>query len=201
MICRMAPKSAIPLLLAILVGLLGITFSLFPSTFFFPSHCPASILALRNKVYNLFFGAGFRQVHERNIYPPPRAINSSTGLPIWAAVDLLPYGNCEEMPASGRVLLAVNNFVYDVTELGGVFYGPKSGYCLFAGHDATRSLALGSLSQEDLDRAWDVEGVGEEAIQEQHLFYLNKYGPPIGHCCGTWIIPPAAPPGKPAEEL
>jgi len=94
------------------------------------------------------------------------------------------------MPVSGRVLLAVNNFVYDVTELGLVFYGPKAGYCLFSGHDATRSLALGSLKQEDLDRAWDIEGVDKEAVEEQHKFYFNKYGPPVGHCCGKFIVPP-----------
>ncbi|ORX72284.1 cytochrome b5, partial [Linderina pennispora] len=51
--------------------------------------------------------------------------------------------------ASKPILLGFNGHVYDVTT-GKGFYGPGGAYSLFAGHDCTRSLALGSLDPNDL---------------------------------------------------
>jgi hypothetical protein len=90
-----------------------------------------------------------------------------------------------------RVLLGVAGWVYDVTEKGSVHYAPGSGYCLFAGRDATRSLALGSLSQEDLEKGGWVADIQDGSVADQAQFYREKYGPPIG------ALPPPAPPPPP----
>jgi hypothetical protein len=74
-----------------------------------------------------------------------------------------------------RVYLGVAGDVFDVTDLGAHFYGPGAGYSVFAGRDSTRSLALGSLKQEDLERGGDVSGVDAKTVQEQHEFYSGKY--------------------------
>nr|AXY94857.1 membrane-associated progesterone receptor component 1-like protein [Galleria mellonella] len=52
----------------------------------------------------------------------------------------------------GRVLLAVNTVIFDVTK-GKRFYGPGGPYSAFAGRDATRGLATGQVASSDKD--WD----------------------------------------------
>lgn len=52
----------------------------------------------------------------------------------------------------GRILLAVNREIYDVTK-GARFYGPDGPYAPLAGNDATRSLALFSVNA--IKEGWD----------------------------------------------
>lgn len=52
----------------------------------------------------------------------------------------------------GRILLAVNREIYDVTR-GARFYGPEGPYAPLAGHDATRSLAL--FAVDAVKEEWD----------------------------------------------
>ncbi|KAG5449302.1 Membrane-associated progesterone receptor component 2 [Clonorchis sinensis] len=74
----------------------------------------------------------------------------------------------------GRILLAVNGNVFDVTENGQNFYGKGAPYCSFAGKDVSRALAcfkaelaetggryddLSDLSQVEMDRLreWELQ--------------------------------------------
>ena len=78
--------------------------------------------------------------------------------------------------------LAIGGDVFDVSVKGAQFYGPGMGYSLFAGRDATRSLALGSLDHVDLERGDDIADFTPqqlEALREQHAFYKGKY-PRVG---------------------
>ena len=82
--------------------------------------------------------------------------------------------------------------VFDVTALGKQFYGKGAGYHLFAGKDSTRALSIGSLSQEDVDRA-DVSDFTPKQLDlvlEQHAFYVGKY-PRVGVIAGAYRITPA----------
>lgn len=85
------------------------------------------------------------------------------------------------------VLLGMNGDVFDVTEKGWVYYGPGMGYSQFAGRDATRSLALGTLSDDDLARSDDTADFDDEQMKlltDQHDFYLGKY-PRVGRVKGA----------------
>lgn len=53
--------------------------------------------------------------------------------------------------SSQTIYVSVNRKVYDMTS-GASFYGPGSSYNVFAGHDATKNLALMSLDVADLDQ-------------------------------------------------
>lgn len=59
-------------------------------------------------------------------------------------------GKSEE--SEGRVLLAVNREIYDVTR-GSRFYGPEGPYANLAGRDATRALAL--FAVDAVKDEWD----------------------------------------------
>jgi len=155
---------------ALLAGILGVLISVAPSSLW-PSACPATILALRHWVWRAVSstsrpgaGPGLEPYHT---YSPQ---------------ELALHGSCAEgfQAKGGRTLLGVSGLVFDVTDKGTVYYGPGAAYCLFAGRDATRSLALGSLLSEDLALGGDVTGVDPHLVQDQLAFYLEKYVPAVG---------------------
>eukprot|EP00124_Ichthyophonus_hoferi_P004686 Ihof_evm1s548 gene=Ihof_evmTU1s548 len=53
-----------------------------------------------------------------------------------------------------KIYLGVSGKVYDVTAKKN-FYGPEGPYGLFAGHDASRALAMGDLSGNTISMEWD----------------------------------------------
>lgn len=92
------------------------------------------------------------------------------------------------------IYVAVRGVVYDVTSRAS-FYGPGGPYHLFAGREAGRALALGSLDEQDVaspyPRLDDLQPAELEALRDWIGSYQAKYEV-VGH-----LIPP--PDGGSAE--
>lgn len=78
----------------------------------------------------------------------------------------------------GRILIAVNGKVFDVTK-GKRFYGPGGPYGLFSGRDASRALATFSLSEDslrdDYDDLSDLNSMQLESVREWEMQFTEKY--------------------------
>ncbi|XP_070554025.1 membrane-associated progesterone receptor component 1-like [Ptychodera flava] len=78
----------------------------------------------------------------------------------------------------GRVLVAVNGRVFDVTR-GKKFYGPGGPYGAFAGRDASRALATFSLDgdalRDEYDDLSDLTAMQTESIREWEMQFEEKY--------------------------
>jgi len=76
----------------------------------------------------------------------------------------------------GRVLCAINGRVFDVTK-GKRFYGPGGPYSSFAGHDASRALAMfqTDLVKEEYDDLSDLDNSQMESIREWDAQLAEKY--------------------------
>jgi len=78
----------------------------------------------------------------------------------------------------GRICIAVNNKVFDVTR-GKRFYGPGGPYGLFAGRDASRGLATFSLTEEVIKDEWDdlsdLDSMQMDSIREWEMQFTEKY--------------------------
>ncbi|KAG0756384.1 hypothetical protein G6F24_011188 [Rhizopus arrhizus] len=96
----------------------------------------------------------------------------------YTPLDLLPFdGNGKE----GRILMAVNGSIYDVTR-GRNFYGPGGPYANFAGHDASRGLAKNSFDldmltdpKESIDKLEDLSADEWESLREWEQHFASKY--------------------------
>lgn len=77
----------------------------------------------------------------------------------------------------GRVLVAVNGTVYDVTK-GKRFYGPGGPYAAFGGRDASRGLATFSVTsndKEEYDDLSDLSPMEMESVREWEMQFKEKY--------------------------
>ncbi|KAK3099425.1 hypothetical protein FSP39_004154 [Pinctada imbricata] len=78
----------------------------------------------------------------------------------------------------GRILIAVNGKVFDVTR-GKRFYGPGGPYGVFAGRDASRGLATFSLTEEairdEFDDLTDLSSMQMESVREWEMQFTEKY--------------------------
>jgi len=77
----------------------------------------------------------------------------------------------------GRVLVAVNGHVYDVTK-GKKFYGPGGPYAAFGGRDASRGLAtfnVTSSDTEEYDDLSDLDTMEMESVREWEMQFKEKY--------------------------
>ncbi|XP_045459420.1 membrane-associated progesterone receptor component 1-like [Melitaea cinxia] len=76
----------------------------------------------------------------------------------------------------GRVLLAVNGIIFDVTK-GKRFYGPGGPYAAFAGKDATRGLATGQVaaSDKEYDDVSDLTPEEVASAKEWEEQFKEKY--------------------------
>jgi membrane-associated progesterone receptor component len=88
--------------------------------------------------------------------------------------ELRPY---DGTGADGRVLVAVNGNVYDVTK-GKRFYGPGGPYAAFGGRDASRGLATFSVTATDeikYDDLSDLNSMEMESVREWEMQFKEKY--------------------------
>ncbi|VVC89863.1 membrane-associated progesterone receptor component 1-like [Leptidea sinapis] len=76
----------------------------------------------------------------------------------------------------GRVLLAVNGVIFDVTK-GKRFYGPGGAYSAFAGKDATRGLGTGQVaaSEKEYDDVSDLTKEEMDSAKEWEEQFREKY--------------------------
>ncbi|XP_030768161.1 membrane-associated progesterone receptor component 1-like [Sitophilus oryzae] len=76
----------------------------------------------------------------------------------------------------GRVLIAVNGVVYDVTK-GKAFYGPGGPYSAFAGRDASRGLATFNVTAggDQYDDLSDLSSIEMESVKEWQSQFNEKY--------------------------
>ncbi|CAB3229216.1 unnamed protein product [Arctia plantaginis] len=84
--------------------------------------------------------------------------------------------NYDGTQPDGRVLLAVNGIIFDVTP-GKRFYGPGGPYSAFAGKDATRGLATGQVagSETEYDDCSDLGPDEVESAKEWEEQFRAKY--------------------------
>ncbi|GLV37110.1 membrane steroid binding protein [Carabus blaptoides fortunei] len=76
----------------------------------------------------------------------------------------------------GRVLVAVNGNVYDVTK-GKRFYGPGGPYAAFGGRDASRGLATFSVGcvKDEYDDLSDLNSMEMDSVREWEAQFKEKY--------------------------
>lgn len=96
----------------------------------------------------------------------------------------------------GRILVAVNGKVFDVTQ-GKNFYGPGGPYHAFAGHDASRGLATFSVdsAKEEYDDLSDLNPMEMESVREWEMQFTEKY-----HYVGRLLKPGEEPTDYSEEE-
>lgn len=92
----------------------------------------------------------------------------------FTVAELLQYDGKQP---DGRVLVAVNGSVYDVTK-GKRFYGPGGPYAAFGGRDASRGLATFSVTSSDkpeYDDLSDLTPMEMESVREWEAQFKEKY--------------------------
>ncbi|XP_066257394.1 membrane-associated progesterone receptor component 1 [Euwallacea similis] len=92
----------------------------------------------------------------------------------FTVAELKKYDGVQE---DGRVLIAVNGRVYDVTK-GKRFYGPGGPYAAFAGRDASRGLATFNVTageDDQYDDLSDLSTMEMESVKEWETQFNEKY--------------------------
>jgi membrane-associated progesterone receptor component len=84
--------------------------------------------------------------------------------------------NYDGTQPDGRVLVAVNGNVYDVTK-GKRFYGPGGPYAAFGGRDASRGLATFSITapKDGYDDLSDLNTMEMDSVREWEEQFKEKY--------------------------
>ncbi|CAH4036531.1 unnamed protein product [Pieris brassicae] len=140
---------------------------------------PLNLVLIFFIVYLLYkiIRSQFETIEPVNIPPPmPKLRKDMT------VAELKKYDGTNE---DGRVLLAVNSIIFDVTA-GKRFYGPGGPYSAFAGRDATRGLATGQVAASDNEYD-DISDLGADEIssaKEWEDQFREKY-----HIVGKLLKP------------
>uniref|UniRef100_A0A0E0EZL5 Cytochrome b5 heme-binding domain-containing protein n=1 Tax=Oryza meridionalis TaxID=40149 RepID=A0A0E0EZL5_9ORYZ len=112
--------------------------------------------------------------------PPPRPRDEPEAEPLPPPVQLGEVSEEELRQYDGSdpkkpLLMAIKGQIYDVTQ-SRLFYGPGGPYALFAGKDASRSLAKMSFEPQDLTD--DISGLSLlelSALQDWEYKFSSKY--------------------------
>ncbi|KAL0839340.1 hypothetical protein ABMA28_016077 [Loxostege sticticalis] len=105
------------------------------------------------------------------VAPPPKPLPK-----IRKDLTVAELKNYDGTQPDGRVLLAVNGTIFDVTR-GKRFYGPGGPYAAFAGKDATRGLATGEVaaSDKEYDDVSDLTSDEIASAKEWEEQFREKY--------------------------
>ncbi|OQS04299.1 hypothetical protein THRCLA_03449 [Thraustotheca clavata] len=161
----MAKTSRYLLVLAVIIGVLGVFWPQIEEAFF--QSCPF-----------LFR----REIAMKNEPIVPNIEN----LPIFTREQLKEYDGSDE---SKPIYLAVGGKVVDAT-LGSKFYKKGATYSMFAGQACTRALTISSLDPKDLsDDIADFTLENRKELHETLAFYYDKY-PIVGVMDYEFIVPP-----------
>jgi len=127
------------------------------------------VLAILYLIYKIFSS---RRAEDASYPPPPPPLPKMKKQDL-RLEDLLKYNGDHE---SGRILVAVNGKVFDVTR-GKRFYGPGGPYSSFAGHDASRALALfqTDMVKDEYDDLSDLNSVQMDSVREWAEQLEEKY--------------------------
>ncbi|KAB0799093.1 hypothetical protein PPYR_06973 [Photinus pyralis] len=127
----------------------------------------ALVLAIAFLAYKIL-----KRSNEEPVYSPPEPQLPKLRKD-FTPEELKPYNGTQE---DGRVLMAVNGNVYDVTK-GKRFYGPGGPYAAFAGRDASRGLATFSVEckTDGYDDLSDLNSMEMDSVLEWEAQFKEKY--------------------------
>jgi len=128
------------------------------------------VLAIGFLIYKIFKGRR-GAAHERETSSPPPLPKLKK-----RDVSLHELSQYDGSDTTGRILVAVNGKVFDVTR-GKRFYGPGGPYSSFAGHDASRALAMfqTDLVKDEYDDLSDLNSMQMESVKEWEAQLAEKY--------------------------
>lgn len=134
---------------------------------------PVNLMLIAACVYIVYKMWVRRQ--EENAPPPPREPELPPLRKQDFTLEQLSFYNGTEQ-CQGRVLVAVNHKVFDVTK-GKRFYGPGGPYAAFAGKDASRGLATFSVVGVDThyDDLSDLTPMQMESVKEWEGQFTDRY--------------------------
>ncbi|KAE8453935.1 hypothetical protein EG329_007711 [Mollisiaceae sp. DMI_Dod_QoI] len=88
--------------------------------------------------------------------------------------DPISTGFLKQCVDSNLTYVAIKGQVFDVT--GNKAYQPGGSYHVFAGHDASRALALTSTKAEDVRPDWSDLGEKEQGVlNDWYTFFSKRY--------------------------
>lgn len=134
---------------------------------------PANVLLICACLY-IVYKLWVRQCEERAPPPPAEPQLPPLKRQDFTLEQLKVYDGTDK--CDGRVLVAVNYKVFDVTR-GKRFYGPGGPYAAFSGKDASRGLATFSVEGVDdhFDDLSDLTPMQMESVREWEAQFTDRY--------------------------
>jgi membrane-associated progesterone receptor component len=97
----------------------------------------------------------------------------------FTVAELREYDGVHNVNEANRILVAINGVVFDVSNVGRQYYGPGGPYAMFAGRDASRALAVWSLTDDAIrdtyDDLADLSDEQRKIVVEWESTFREKY--------------------------